>query len=196
MVLGVAAALAGAAGVGVAWWQQNQERVEAQEEAAKNSAAGSVAGAGSAQPGTHDLSADAIRDFWMLSFDSPDGQPLAMASLRGKPLLVNFWATWCPPCIEELPLLDSFYRTNKGKGWQVLGLAVDQPSAVRQWLQRKPLAFPVGMAGFEGTQLVKSLGNASGSLPFSIVLSSAGSLIARKTGKVTPEELAQWAGRV
>ena len=62
--------------------------------------------------------------FWKLSFDSPSGVPFAMTSFKGKPLLVNFWATWCPPCVEELPLLDYFFQENKSKNWQVLGLAV------------------------------------------------------------------------
>ena len=112
------------------------------------------------------MNSEALRNFWNLSFETPTGQALSMASLRGKPLLVNFWATWCPPCIEELPLLDSFYRATHGKGWQVIGLAVDQPSAVQKWLLSKPLSFPVGMAGFQGTELVKSFGNTTGSLPF------------------------------
>ena len=130
--------------------------------------------------------------FWALNFDTPDGKSLPMAGFRGKPLLVNFWATWCPPCIEELPLLDYFYQENKSKGWQVVGLAVDQPSAVRTWLQTRPLNFPVGMAGLAGTDLSKSLGNLAGSLPFSVVFGAAGTLLHRKVGKVQPEDLAQW----
>jgi thiol-disulfide isomerase/thioredoxin len=129
---------------------------------------------------------------WAMSFDTPDGQPQPMNSFRGKPLLLNFWATWCPPCVEELPLLDAFYQEQKAKGWQVLGLAVDQPSAVRKWLQAKPLSFAVGMAGLSGTELSKSLGNLSGSLPFTAVFGGSGALLHRKTGKVSSEDLAQW----
>lgn len=128
-----------------------------------------------------------------MSFDAPDGQPQAMRSFRGKPLLLNFWATWCPPCVEELPLLDAFYQEQKANGWQVLGLAVDQPSAVRKWLQAKPLSFAVGMAGLGGTELSKSMGNLSGGLPFTVVFGASGALLHRKTGKVSKDDLAQWA---
>ena len=138
------------------------------------------------------VDASTVESFWRLSFDSPDGKSFAMSQFQGKPLLVNFWATWCPPCVEELPLLDYFYQENKAKGWQVVGLAVDQPSAVRTWLQTKPLNFPLGMAGLGGTQLSKVLGNSAGSLPFSVVFASSGKLLHTKVGKVTPEELGQW----
>jgi hypothetical protein len=71
-------------------------------------------------------------------------------------------------------------------------LAVDQPSKVRDWLQAKPLHFPVGMAGMGGTELSKSLGNLAGSLPFTVVFSATGELLHRKIGQVLPEELALW----
>ena len=131
--------------------------------------------------------------FWAMRFDTPDGQPLPMNRFRGKPLLVNFWATWCPPCVEELPLLDAFYKAHKARGWQVLGLAVDQPSAVRKWLHAKPLSFAVGMAGLNGVQSSKSLGNLAGGLPFTAVFGASGALLHRKVGKVSQEDLTQWA---
>lgn len=129
---------------------------------------------------------------WSQQFETPGGQPLALQSLWGKPLLVNFWATWCPPCIEELPLLNAFYRENTAKGFQVLGLAIDQPSAVRNFLHKTPLDFPVALAGFGGTELGKALGNITGALPFTVVLGAQGTVLHRKMGKVTPDELAQW----
>ena len=164
-----AAAAAGLAGAGAAWFKKEPQKLSpAQTNAAETA-------------------------LWALSFDTPDGKPQAMSSFRGKPLLVNFWATWCPPCVEELPLLDAFYQEQKAKGWQVLGLAVDQPSAVRKWLQAKPLSFAVGMAGLDGTELSKSLGNLAGSLPFTAIFGATGALLHRKTGKVTKDDLAQWA---
>lgn len=173
MLYGGTAAVAALAGAGVAWWNIQPHQAAALP-ASLNAGAG-------ADP------------FWSMSFDTPDGQSLAMNTFRGKPLLVNFWGTWCPPCIEELPLLDSFYGANKSRGWQVLGLAVDQPSAVRKWLQAKPLAFAVGMAGLGGTELSKAMGNTAGSLPFTVVFDAAGQMQYRKIGKVTPEELKIWS---
>ncbi len=131
--------------------------------------------------------------FWASSFDSPEGRPLAMAGFRGKPLLVNFWATWCPPCIEELPLLNAFHREQAAKGWQLLGLAVDRVEAVRGFLAKLPLDFPVAMTGFAGADLSRSLGNPSGGLPFTVVFGPGGQVVHRKIGQVKPEDLAQWA---
>jgi thiol-disulfide isomerase/thioredoxin len=159
------AAAAGAAGAGLAWWRLRPGPVRSEAESA----------------------------FWASRFDSPAGPPLALQAWQGRPLLVNFWATWCPPCVEELPLLNAFYREQSGKGWQVLGLAVDQPAAVRRFLDKLPLAFPVGMAGLAGTELARSLGNPSGGLPYSVVFDRQGQVTHRKIGKLSAAELAQWA---
>lgn len=132
-------------------------------------------------------------ELWDRIFERPEGGTLAMASFRGRPLLVNFWATWCPPCVEELPLIDRFFRENSPKGFQVVGIAIDQPAAVRNFLVRMPLTFPIALAGSEGIEFVKSLGNLAGGLPFSVVLGAEGALLHRKMGKVSEQELAQWA---
>jgi len=129
---------------------------------------------------------------WQLSFATPEGGTLRMDALRGKPVLLNFWATWCPPCVEELPLLSNFSRENSAKGWQVLGLAVDQLAPVKRFLAQSPVAFSVGMAGMAGVEMSKSLGNLSGSLPFTVVLGSDGLVAHRKMGRISPEDLLVW----
>ncbi len=159
-----AGAAAAAAGAGLAWW-----RLHPQE----------------ALP-------DAVQALWNQQFQTPTGETLPLATFRGKPLLLNFWATWCPPCVEELPMIEAFWREHAYQGLQVLGLAIDQPSAVRRFLERQPLAFPVGLAGLGGTELAKSLGNETGSLPFSVFLATDGRIFAKKLGQLAREDLVGW----
>ncbi len=134
----------------------------------------------------------AVQALWPLSFEGPNGAGFSMAAMRGKPLLINFWATWCPPCVEEMPLLDQFYRENKGRSWQVIGLAIDQPSAVRAFLQKTPVSFPIGFAGLGGSELSKALGNVAGALPFTVIVKPDGQVLQRRMGRVTGADLARW----
>ena len=131
--------------------------------------------------------------FWQLRFAQPQGGELALADFKGRPLLLNFWATWCPPCIRELPDLNRFHETLGPKGWQVVGIAVDGPTPVREFLTRMPLSFPIALAGLEGTDLSRSLGNSSGALPFTVVFDAQGRIKHRKLGATNQDELAQWA---
>ena len=164
-VLGAVAGAAALSGAGLAWWKAT------------------ATGDATTLPA----------DFWQLKFDTPAGQPLNMASLKGQTLLLNFWATWCPPCIEELPLIDSFFQENSKNGWQVLGLAVDQLAAVSGFLAKTPVRFPVALAGLSGVALSKSLGNLGGGLPFTVVLGKDGAVLHRKMGRVTLDDLRAWS---
>ena len=140
------------------------------------------------------LSPGAQEALWALRVERPEGGELALAQLRGRPLVVNFWATWCPPCVHELPELDRFHAEFGARGWQVVGLAIDSPTAVREFLARRPLRFPVGLAGLAGTELARQLGNAAGGLPFTVVLDAQGQVARRKLGSTTYAELVGWAG--
>ena len=165
LLTGGVAALAGALGAGWGWWKFQPH-----------------------------APADGVAElWWSQQFETPDGAPLAVAPWRGKPLLVNFWATWCPPCVEELPLLDRFHQDQAKAGWQVVGLALDKPESVRTFLKKIPLQFPVGIAQSEGASLSKSLGNQAGGLPFTVVFGAQGGVLHRKMGKVSPADLAAWS---
>lgn len=129
---------------------------------------------------------------WQQSFPTPEGGVLDLQALRGQPLVLNFWATWCPPCVAELPLLSSFSRENAANGWQVLGIAVDQAAAVRAFLDRVPVAFPVALAPQGGIALSRSLGNLAGGLPFTVVFGADGQVRHRKMGQITPQNLKDW----
>lgn len=131
--------------------------------------------------------------FWATSWVDPQGKALNVQQFQGRPLLINFWATWCPPCVEELPMLNAFFQQNKANGWQVLGLAVDRVEMVQKFLKQNPLEFPVAMAGLGGSELGRTLGNVSGGLPFTVVVNGAGAIAQRKLGRVSDENLRQWA---
>lgn len=133
---------------------------------------------------------------WQASFEQPDGKPLAMAGFRGAPLVLNFWATWCPPCVKEMPELDRFARQFASKGVKVVGLAIDSPTPVRQFLARTPVGYPIALAAFEGTDLSRKLGNEKGALPFTAVFDRRGTLVQRKLGETSFDELAGWVARL
>ena len=160
-------------GAGVAWWRLH-------------------GGGASAAVQSTDVQ-EPVDGFWAAQWTLPTGGALPMSTFKGKPLLLNFWATWCPPCVEELPLINDFYLQNKAAGWQVLGLAVDSPGAVNKFLEKMPLAFPVALAGLGGVELGRNLGNLSGSLPFSVALAADGRVLQRKMGRLKSVDLAAWA---
>ena len=137
--------------------------------------------------------AEPFDGFWAQQWTATDGKMLPMASFRGKPLLINFWATWCAPCVEELPMVDAFFQAQKKSGWQVLGLAADKPKNVQDFLQKMPLHFPVAVDAMLATQWTRQLGNVSGGLPFSVVINSAGEVAQRKMGKLMEADLAAWS---
>jgi thiol-disulfide isomerase/thioredoxin len=159
-MLGIAAT-AGLAGAGLAWWQYRL--VEPAD--------------------------DALAALWLLELELPQGGTMQLKNLKGKPTVLNFWATWCPPCVEELPLLERFYKLNAVKGWQVVGVAVDNANAVNKFLSKMPLTFPVPLAGLAGTELSRSLGNMSGGLPFTVVFNSAGQVALRHMGKLSAQQV-------
>ena len=137
-------------------------------------------------------------ELWAQQFDTPTGQALPLASFKGKPLLINFWATWCPPCVKELPELERFFKAFGPQGWQVLGLAIDGPTPVREFLSRREgnfqgVSYPIGLAGMGGTELAALMGNRGGGLPFSVMLDTQGRLIHRKMGATHFKDLSQWA---
>lgn len=166
------AGVAGLAGLGSAWWRYQRPPSDAL----------------AAQAGPTDASA-----LWALHVARPEGGELDLATLRGKPLLVNFWATWCAPCVREMPEIDRFYREFGPRGWQVLGLAIDSAAPVNEFLARVKVGFPIGLAGMEGMDLLHGLGNAQGGLPFSLMIAADGRIAHRKIGETRFDELAGWA---
>ncbi len=145
-----------------------------------------------AQSAPSSAAATDLSDLWSLRFERPEGGELVLRRLLGRPTLVNFWATWCPPCVKELPLLDAFHAASGDRGFQVVGLAVDGPTPVREFLARAPVRFPIGLAGLDGVAIGRALGNTTGALPFTVICDAAGRVLDRKLGELTSDDLARW----
>jgi len=139
---------------------------------------------------------DAAQSLWSMQFERADGGKLVMANFRGKPLLINFWATWCVPCIRELPALQRFQREHAAQGWQVIALAVDQPVPVLEFINRFKLDLTVALAGVDGLEWQRAMGNDKGGLPFSLVLDATGRARQRKLGETTLQDLTRWASEI
>ncbi|MFZ9722696.1 MAG: TlpA family protein disulfide reductase [Burkholderiaceae bacterium] len=120
------------------------------------------------------------------------GELLALAEFRGKPLVVNFWATWCPPCVEEMPELSAFYDKYKPKGVQLLGIAVDSPSNVREFLEERQFSYPLVVAGANGSELASRLGSRIDAFPYTVLIAPNGQVVQQKMGRIYEEELIKW----
>ena len=127
----------------------------------------------------------------LLSASFPDlsGRRRRLSEWQGKPLLCNFWASWCAPCREELPLLDAAARENASIGLQIVGIAIDNAANITKYLQSVKIGYPVLIAEGSAIGLMRSLGNQGGVLPFSVTLDRAGRLRQRKLGAYSAPEL-------
>ncbi|HEX5311923.1 TlpA disulfide reductase family protein [Aquabacterium sp.] len=184
-----------ATGLGV-WWSLKQPApaltATHSSTAASQPTAPIVSQSAQTQPNAQ--AADTLpADFWTQTFDTPDGKTLALSQYKGQPILLNFWASWCPPCVKEMPDLNRFQQDMKDKGWRVIGLAVDGPTPVREFLAKVPVTFDIGLAGFGGTELSQALGNTAGGLPFTVLIDAQGRIVHRKMGGTTYDDLIKWS---
>lgn len=111
----------------------------------------------------------------------------------GRPLLLNVWASWCGPCVTEMPELQRFAGAQGANGVQVVGIALDDAAAVRAFLQRVPVGYPILLDAPGPADAGVRLGNPKGVLPYSVLVSADGTLLKQRIGPFTPGELEDWA---
>jgi thiol-disulfide isomerase/thioredoxin len=127
-----------------------------------------------------------------VSLPDSEGMVRDINEWRGKPLLLNFWATWCAPCREEIPELVEAQEAFADHGLQVLGIAVDKPAAVRRFMTELSFNYPSLVAEAEGMDLMARYGN-QGALPFTLAFDRNGSLVGKKLGRISRSEIRTFA---
>lgn len=164
---------AGLSGMGLAgWlaWQSSSRRAPAANRAVTQAPA-------AARPKDPDPQA-----FFSASLPDLQGQSQAMSGLKGQPLVVNFWATWCPPCVEEMPLLDRLSQEMPQA--KFVGIGIDTAKNIAEFAAKIPVGFPLYVAGHGGIAMVRDLGNAAGGLPFTVLIDAKGQIFKLILGQV------------
>jgi len=129
-----------------------------------------------------------------LTLSDLQGRPVSLtSSYRRRPLLLNLWASWCAPCVTEMPELQAYSLDQGPNGVQVIGIALDDPAAVQTFLRRIAVSYPILIDTPGPTDAGVRLGNAAGVLPYSVLVSRDGVLLKQRIGPFAPGEIRRWA---
>lgn len=148
------------------------------------------------QPQTHsstpaNLSAGAASKLTDLTVATPEGQAASLKQWEGKIRVINFWATWCPPCREEMPEFSRAQQKLADKGVQFVGIGIDTPDNIINFQKSHPVSYPLLMGSYDVLKLTVELGNTSSALPFTVILDRQGKIAHTKMGKLSEPELEQ-----
>lgn len=121
------------------------------------------------------------------------GAPVDVQRFRGRPLLINVWASWCAPCVEEMPELAHFAAAQGDQGVQVLGLALDTAEGVQDFLRRVPVDYPIVLETPGPADASVRLGNTQGLLPYTVLVDAQGRIVRQKLGPFAKGEIEGWA---
>ncbi|WP_410498953.1 TlpA family protein disulfide reductase [Chitinibacter sp. S2-10] len=126
--------------------------------------------------------------FWSMSFPDLQGKAQASKQWQGKMLIVNYWATWCSPCRQEMPEMVQLQKQYAGKV-QFIGIAIDEPAPAKQFSKEIGVNYPILIGSNSAMDLMRSQGNTQGGLPFTVFFDRNGQLVAKQTGKISKTAL-------
>lgn len=127
--------------------------------------------------------------FFNAQFETIAGKPLNFSSLRGKTIVVNFWSSWCPPCVEEMPMFNTVQNLYKEKNVIFVGIAADQADNVKQFLQKTSIDYPIAIGGQAAFELSQQLGNRQNAIPFTLIITAKEGITSRHFGIYTQKDL-------
>jgi thiol-disulfide isomerase/thioredoxin len=128
--------------------------------------------------------ADAVAALWKLRFPDVQGHAQPLSQWRGHIVVLNFWASWCAPCREEIPDFVALRTQFQPKGVEFVGIAIDNSANVAQFLQRLPVNYPILVGEGAAHNLARQLGNPGGALPYTIVLDRDGQIVLSHLGRL------------
>lgn len=131
----------------------------------------------------------AVGKLYAQSLNDLAGKPQALSQWKGKPLLVNFWAPWCAPCVQEMPELSELAAKDGGKHFNVIGIGIDSPSNLGEFVSKTKVSYPLYVGGMSGTDLARELGNVHGGLPFTVLIGADGQVRKTYLGRLKFEQL-------
>jgi thiol-disulfide isomerase/thioredoxin len=124
-----------------------------------------------------------------IQFATSTGQWQKLAAWKGKVLVVNYWATWCPPCREEMPMFSALHEKYQANGVQFVGIGIDSVDKIREYQMSEKIAYPLLVGTLDAMRNSQSLGNTAQALPFTVLINRQGQLDTVKLGKLTEAEL-------
>ncbi|MDT4288104.1 TlpA disulfide reductase family protein [Methylomonas sp. MO1] len=126
-----------------------------------------------------------------LNFSLPDltDTPQSVTQWQGKILIINFWATWCPPCLKEIPEFIKLQDEYKDQGVQFVGIAIEEKQPVEDYLKRIKINYPVLIGGEGATMLAQQLGNVINTVPFTVIINQQGQIVHHQLGELTREKV-------
>lgn len=139
-------------------------------------------------PASGALTPGALPDaLWQLRLPDLDGAPQSVAQWKGRRMVVNFWATWCAPCVKEMPDLQAMAEKHPDK--QIIGIGIDSTANIRAFLQKVPVTYPLLVAETGGVAILRQLGNSMGGLPFTLILDEDGRILHHVLGQIDPADI-------
>lgn len=146
-------------------------------------------GEGSGLPSGPSVAKRQLDALYETALPDPDGHTQTLAQWRGKVLVVNYWATWCTPCRDEMPMFSSLQTRFASRGVQFVGIANDESGKVREFARKTPVAYPLLIGNFDAFRITADLGNTAMGLPFTIVLDREGDMQVATLGRVNEDAL-------